>query len=72
MTFGDRVRDRRLELGLSQDDLADQCGLHRTYVGSMERGERNVSLINIVRVAQALQLDPGRLMSGLGVEQKPA
>ncbi len=71
VTFGHRVRERRLELGLSQEDLADLCGLHRTYIGSMERGERNVSLINIVRVAQALDIDPARLMSGLVVEQKP-
>lgn len=67
-TFGERVRARRLELGLSQEDLADACGLHRTYIGSLERGERNVSLINIVRIAEGLRIDPGRLVWRLDQE----
>lgn len=63
--FGKRVRRRRLALHLTQEELAERCGLHFTYVGSLERGERNVSLINIVRIAAALKTDPGRLIKGL-------
>lgn len=54
--FGLRVRYFRKHLGLSQDDLADKAGLHRTYVGAVERGERNISLINILRLADALNV----------------
>ncbi len=54
-----RVRQAR---GWSQEALADLAGLHRTYVGSIERGERNVSVDNIERLAQALGLDPADLL----------
>ena len=63
--FGQRVRARRLALGLSQEALAERSGLHRTYVGSLERGERNVALLNIVKLADALNLDAGELVRGL-------
>jgi transcriptional regulator with XRE-family HTH domain len=62
--FGDRIRAAREAACLSQEVLAEHAGLHRTYVG-VERGERNVSLINIVRLAEALNVDPGELTSGL-------
>jgi transcriptional regulator with XRE-family HTH domain len=52
--FGARLRELRLAQKLSQEQLSFRSGLHRTYVGSVERGERNVSLINIVRFAEAL------------------
>ncbi len=65
---GARVRTRRLELELSQEQLADRCEMHRTYVGSLERGERNVSLRNILRLAAALSVDPGELVGGLSQE----
>ena len=52
--FGDRVRELRTTAGLSQEALAEHAGLHRTYVGSVERGERNISLDNIYALAQAL------------------
>jgi len=51
------LRGRRKAMGLSQEELADIAGLHRTYVGSIERGERNVSIDNIERLAVALELD---------------
>lgn len=52
--FGERVRHHRKMLDWSQEDLANEAGLDRTYIGSVERGERNISLINIVKIAQAL------------------
>ncbi|MGH4013931.1 MAG: helix-turn-helix domain-containing protein [Pseudonocardiaceae bacterium] len=63
--FGRRVRATRESTGLSQEQLADKSGLHRTYVGSVERGERNIALLNIIRLARALEVDPGDLLSGL-------
>jgi transcriptional regulator with XRE-family HTH domain len=62
---GARVRKRRSRLGLSQEQLAFRAGLHPTYISGIERGERNVSLINLVRVAGALEVDPGQLVRGL-------
>jgi len=52
--FAQNVRARRKARGLSQEELADVCGLHRTYIGSIERAERNVSLDNIEKIAGAL------------------
>jgi len=63
--FGQRVRARREKLGWSQMTLGEGVGLHFTYISSVERGERNVSLQNIVRLAVALGVDPGLLMKGL-------
>ena len=60
--FGRRVRELRQPLGLSQEGLADRAGLHRTYIGSVERGERNVSLDNIYRLAEALEVHATDLM----------
>jgi transcriptional regulator with XRE-family HTH domain len=54
--FGDAVRGRREELGLTQEDLAERAGIHRTYLSDVERGGRNVSLVNIERLAAALSL----------------
>lgn len=63
--FGKRMRARRERLGWSQMDLAEEVGLHFTYVSSVERGERNVSLQNIVRLAAGLRVDPSVLVRGL-------
>ena len=63
--FGDSLRERRVALGLSQEELAERADLHRTYVGSVERGERNVSLENIVRLADALKLKVSDLLKGV-------
>lgn len=57
------VRLQRLSCGLSQEDLADKAGLHRTYVGAVERGERNVTLKTLETLAAALKIDPIRLLS---------
>ena len=63
--FGARVRERRKECGLSQEELAHKSGIHRTYVSSVERGERNIALVNIVALAAALGVDAGVLVSDL-------
>jgi len=55
--FGRRVRDLRKSKGFSQEAFADTAGLHRTYIGSIERGEQNVSIDNIERIAKALRVD---------------
>jgi transcriptional regulator with XRE-family HTH domain len=54
--FGLRIRYFRKRLKLSQDELAEKSDLHRTYIGAVERGERNITLINIFRLADALQV----------------
>ncbi len=59
--FGERVREIRKRRGLSQEALAFACKLDRTYVGGVERGERNISLINIYRIAEALEVTPKEL-----------
>ncbi len=65
MEFGRRVRVRREAAGVSQEKLAEVAGLHRNYVGSAERGERNVGLLNILRLAQALDANPADLVDAL-------
>jgi len=60
--FGDRVRELRLQRKLSQEKLAEMAELHRNYVGGVERGERNVSLLNIVKLARGLKVKPTKLI----------
>ncbi len=60
-TFGKRIRAVRKEKGLSQEALALACTLDRTYVGSVERGERNISLVNIYKIARALAVNEADL-----------
>ena len=60
--FAVNVRRRRLTLGLSQEALAELAGVHRTYVGMLERGEKNVTIYNIERIALALGLQPQELL----------
>jgi len=61
--FGDRVRDLRLAKGLSQEELAFRAGIHRTYLGGIERGERNPALKNISAIAEALHVTLSELFS---------
>ena len=60
--FGRRLRQLRKAKGLSQEALAELAGLDRTYVSSCERGRRNVGLLNIVRLAEALEINPTQLL----------
>jgi transcriptional regulator with XRE-family HTH domain len=63
--FGDRVREARRIRGFSQEVLAERSGLHRTYIGTVERGERNPALVNLIRIADALEVDVSSLVRGL-------
>jgi transcriptional regulator with XRE-family HTH domain len=64
-TLGARVRARRQELGLSQEALGHQSQLHWTFIGQVERGRRNISLHNLLKLAHALDVDPAELVGGL-------
>ena len=63
--FGRALRERRHKLGVSQEEFADICGLDRTYVRGIERGERNVGLANIEKVAKALKISLSELFRGV-------
>jgi transcriptional regulator with XRE-family HTH domain len=63
--FGKAVRNRRQKLGVSQEEFADMCELDRTYVGGVERGERNLSLINIEKIALAFRVSLSELFKGV-------
>jgi transcriptional regulator with XRE-family HTH domain len=60
---GRAVRRLRADAGYSQESFADECRLHRTYIGSVERGETNISLDNLERIARALEISVSRLFS---------
>lgn len=63
--FGQKVREKRLEQGLSQEELAEKVSLHRTYIGMIERAEKNITLINIQKLAVALGLSLSELFEGM-------
>jgi transcriptional regulator with XRE-family HTH domain len=65
--FGVRIRNLRKKQRLSQEELADKAGLHPTYVGGVERGERNPSFESILKIADALEVSPGQLFRFEGV-----
>lgn len=60
--FGERVREIRKEKGLSQEELAHKADLHRTYIGMIERAEKNITLINIEKIADALEVNTKELI----------
>lgn len=63
--LGDRLRERRLALDLTQEELAAKCRLHRTFIGSVERGERNLSILNLCLIAKMLRISLAKLLDGL-------
>tara|TARA_R110002049_G_scaffold304859_1_gene500562 strand:- start:707 stop:967 length:261 start_codon:yes stop_codon:yes gene_type:complete len=61
--LGAAIRARRKSTGLSQEGLADAAGMERAYIGRVERGERNVTILNVEKISAALDLTPGKLMT---------
>lgn len=68
--FGDRVRELRKQRGLSQEQLSFKADLHRTYIGMVERAERNITLINIEKIANALNVSVKNLMDFNGKQRE--
>jgi len=62
--FGKAVRKRRHRLGVSQEEFADMCGLDRTYIGGIERGERNLALVNIEKISRRTRTSPENDLAG--------
>lgn len=61
--LGTAIRERRVALGMSQEAFADHVGLHRTYIGSVERGERNLAVVNLAKIAHGLELKVSELVA---------
>ena len=61
-SLGEALRSRRIKAGYSQEGFADEVGLHRTYIGAIERGERNITVKNLVKIADALDISPSLLL----------
>lgn len=62
LKVGEKIRQLRIDIGLSQEKLSFACDLDRTYIGSVERGERNISIINLQKIAVALRTAPSELL----------
>ena len=58
------MKSVRLSLNLSQEELAELSGLHRTYISSMERGERNISILNIIKICKSINFPPEKILEG--------
>lgn len=63
--FGTRVREMRIKQNLSQEELAEKAGVHRTYIGMIERAEKNITLINLKKISKALNLEISQLLKDL-------
>lgn len=70
LDFGDCVRQFRMAKGFSQEAFADACEIDRSYMGGIERGERNLALINIIRIVQTLELEPSAFFRGLDSDNR--
>lgn len=62
IAFGKKVRELRIQKGLSQEELSFKADVHRTYIGMIERAEKNITLINIEKIAKALEVSPYELL----------
>jgi len=69
-SFGCKVRKYREKIGVSQEDFAELAGMHRTYIGGIERGERNPTLTTIIKIAKALKIQPETLIAGKATENQ--
>ena len=65
LQLGSKIRKIRADLGYSQESLAHACGLDRTYISSVERGERNLGFKNLLKISKALNLEPSELLNGI-------
>ena len=63
--FGKKIREVRIKRGLSQEALADIANVHRTYIGMVERAEKNITLVNIQKLSKALKIDINELFDGI-------
>ncbi len=63
--FGKKIREVRVKRGLSQEALADRANVHRTYIGMVERAEKNITLLNIQKLAKALKIEIRELFDGI-------
>lgn len=70
-SLGDRIRERRTARGLTQVQLAEHRGLHGTFIGSVERGERNLSILNLRLIARALRVSPSDLLLEVPAPGRP-
>lgn len=71
IVLGRRVRALRLKAGFSQESFADHCGLHRTYMGGVERGERNLTIQSVMTIAKGLGISMSELLSGIEKQVEP-
>lgn len=65
LKFGEKVKSQRIKIGLSQEELAAEAGVHRTYIGMIERGEKNITLLNIKKLSKALKIRVDDLVKDL-------
>lgn len=70
ITLGDRLRQARKQAQLSQEELAHRSGLHRTYISLVERGGRNISMLNLLTITGVLGVDPAEIVTGLTREPR--
>ena len=71
IVLGKRIREHRLKAGFSQESFADHCGLHRTYMGGVERGERNLTIQSVMTVATGLGISMSELLAGIEKQVGP-